>query len=104
MPNKPLSHSATTPCPTLRPPARNRGRTLCIDPLELAGADMHFLIFIFGLYFLPAIIAAIRHTHNATAVLLIDLFLGWTFVGWVIAMVLAIFSAPYYVHYYRRGW
>jgi hypothetical protein len=65
---------------------------------------MHFLIFVIGLYFLPAIIAAVRHTHNATAILLIDIFLGWMVVGWAVAMLMAITSAPGYVYYHRRGW
>ena len=64
---------------------------------------MHFLLLGIGLYFLPAIIAAARQTHNATAILLLNLFLGWTIVGWLVALLMAIFSAPYYV-YYRRGW
>jgi hypothetical protein len=66
---------------------------------------MHFLIFGFGLYFLPAIIAGVRHTHNSTGILLLNLFLGWTMVGWFVALLMAIFSMPYYVpYYYRRGW
>lgn len=65
---------------------------------------MHCLLFVIGLYFLPAIIAAARHTHNSTGILLLNIFLGWTFVGWVIALVLAICSAPSYAYYCRRGW
>jgi Superinfection immunity protein len=66
---------------------------------------MHCLIFGVGLYFLPAIIAAVRHTHNATGILLLNLFLSWTMVGWFVALLMAIFSMPYYVpYYYRRGW
>jgi hypothetical protein len=65
---------------------------------------MHFLIFVLGFYFLPAILAAVRQTHNATSVLLIDIFLGWTFIGWIVALVMAISSAPAYVYYHRRGW
>jgi len=78
---------------------------------------MHFLIFGVGLYFLPAIIAAVRHTHNSTAILLLNLFLGWTMVGWFVALLMAIFSmrdyGPYYgpncgpyrvPYYYRREW
>ncbi len=66
---------------------------------------MHFLIFGIGLYFLPAIIAAVRHTHNATGILLLNLFLGWTVIGWFVALLMAIFSMPYCVpYYYRRGW
>ena len=65
---------------------------------------MHFLILSVGLYFLPSIIAAVRHTHNATGILLLNVFLGWTVVGWVVAFLMAIFSLPYYACYYRRGW
>jgi len=65
---------------------------------------MHFLLFGIGLYFLPAIIAAARQTHNATGILLLNIFLGWTGIGWLVALVLSIFSAPYYAYYYRRGW
>lgn len=74
---------------------------------------MHFLIFGFALYFLPAIIAAVRHTHNSTGILLLNLFLGWTMIGWLVALLMAIFSMPCYEPYrghycdpysYRRGW
>jgi hypothetical protein len=66
---------------------------------------MHFLIFGVALYFLPSIIAAVRHTHNSTAILLLNLFFGWTMVGWFVALLMAIFSMPYCVpYYYRRGW
>jgi hypothetical protein len=65
---------------------------------------MHFLLFITALYFAPAIVAAARHTHNATAVLLLNLFLGWTVIGWFVALLLALSSAPCWAHYYRRGW
>jgi hypothetical protein len=65
---------------------------------------MHFLLFIIGLYFLPAIIAAARHTHNATGILLLNIFLGWTGIGWFAALLMAIFSEPYYVYLQHRGW
>jgi len=65
---------------------------------------MHFLFFGALLYFLPAIIAAVRHTHNATGILLLNLFLGWTVAGWFVALLMAVFSAPCWAYYYRRGW
>ena len=65
---------------------------------------MHFLIFGIGLYFLPAIIAAVRHTHNATSILLLNIFFGWTVIGWFVVLAMAICSAPYYVYFSRRGW
>jgi hypothetical protein len=64
---------------------------------------MH-LLFLIALYFLPAILAHARHTHNSTGIFLLNLFLGWTFIGWVVALLMALFSAPYYAYYYRRGW
>jgi hypothetical protein len=40
-------------------------------------------------YFIPAIVASCRH-HNATgAIIVLNIFLGWTFIGWVIALVWA---------------
>lgn len=56
-----------------------------------------------GLYFLPSILAAARQTHNATGIFLLNLFLGWTGIGWLIAFILALCSSPwpaYYSYYY----
>ena len=41
------------------------------------------------LYFLPALVAWINRRKNATAITLLNLFLGWTLVGWVLSLVLA---------------
>lgn len=41
------------------------------------------------LYFLPALIASRRRHHNAMAIFILNLFLGWTFLGWVAALVWA---------------
>jgi hypothetical protein len=38
-------------------------------------------------YFLPTIIALMRHHHNTLAIFLLNLLLGWSFLGWVIALV-----------------
>jgi len=65
---------------------------------------MHVLIFLGVLYLLPAIIAAARHTHNATGILLLNIFLGWTVVGWFAALLMAFFSVPCCAYYYHRGW
>jgi hypothetical protein len=39
------------------------------------------------IYFLPAYIGG--NKKNSTSIFLLNLFLGWTFVGWVIALVWA---------------
>ena len=38
-------------------------------------------------YFLPALIAWQREHHNAAAIAFVTLFLGWTGICWLIAMV-----------------
>jgi hypothetical protein len=40
-------------------------------------------------YFLPTIVAFYRKHHRAWAIFALNLFLGWTVVGWIIAMVWA---------------
>jgi hypothetical protein len=45
------------------------------------------VLVILGVYFLPTIVAA-RH-HNSSAIFILNLLLGWTFIGWVIALVWA---------------
>lgn len=49
------------------------------------------LLVILGVYFLPTIVAG-RH-RNSSAIFILNLLLGWTFVGWVIALVWA-FTKP----------
>lgn len=55
---------------------------------------MEFLLFILlffaCLYFLPSIIAAFRNTHHLPALFLLNLFLGWTFIGWVLTLFIAL--------------
>lgn len=49
------------------------------------------IVFIISLafYFLPTIVAVIRKKRNTLAIFLLNLFLGWTFIGWVVAIVWA---------------
>ena len=42
-----------------------------------------------GLYFLPTIVAASSSKANAGAIFVLNLFLGWTLIGWVIALTWA---------------
>jgi len=51
-----------------------------------------FPIFGFGfvLYFLPAIIAIARSKRDTVSIVVLNFFLGWTAIGWVIALVWAL--------------
>ncbi len=42
------------------------------------------------LYFLPSIIAAARSKRDLLSIFLLNFFLGWTAIGWVIALVWAV--------------
>ena len=44
-------------------------------------------LFAFFVYFLPAFIAGMRRHTNAAAIFILNLLLGWSFIGWVIALV-----------------
>ena len=47
------------------------------------------LIGLFALYLLPGIVAHKRRHPNETAILVLNLLLGWTLLGWVGALVWA---------------
>jgi Superinfection immunity protein len=47
------------------------------------------LLVVVGLYFLPTIIAALRHHHNTAMIAVLNFFLGWTFIGWVIFLAMS---------------
>ncbi len=49
-----------------------------------------FFCFALGLYFLPTILAI--HKRNLFLIFLINLFFGWTFIGWIVGLVLAVTS------------
>lgn len=55
----------------------------------LFGSFVGIIVFLtlLSLYFLPTIIALIRRQPNALAIFLLNFFLGWSFIGWVVALV-----------------
>jgi len=58
---------------------------------------MHALAFFFFpfvsfgcvMYFLPSIIALARSKRDLLAIFLLNLFLGWSVIGWIVALVWA---------------
>ncbi len=44
-------------------------------------------VLFFAFYFLPTLIAFLRQHKNMLAIFLLNLFLGWTVLGWVISLV-----------------
>jgi hypothetical protein len=41
-------------------------------------------------YFIPSIVAVMRKHNNRNPIIVLNFFLGWTFFGWVIALVWAL--------------
>jgi hypothetical protein len=66
-------------------------------------ATLFGLIFGLVLLFLPTVVARSRNHPNAAAIFLVNLFFGWTFIGWMVSLLWAcartqrpIFYAPAY--------
>jgi hypothetical protein len=54
------------------------------------------LIVLFAIvcYFIPTLVALGRGVPNTGSVVVINFFLGWTFIGWVVALAMAMRSRP----------
>ena len=58
--------------------------------------DLVLLLIVVGtIYFLPTIIAACRSHHQAGAIFILNLFLGWTLLGWIGALVWSATAVKY---------
>ena len=49
----------------------------------------HFFGLPFVMYFLPSIIALARGKRDLLAIFLLNFFLGWTVIGWLVALIWA---------------
>jgi hypothetical protein len=47
------------------------------------------LALVAGIYFLPALLAQYRKHKNASAIGVLNVFLGWTVIGWIVALIWA---------------
>ena len=52
------------------------------------------LLGVLWVYFIPTYVARRNHHHNQHAIFLVNLLLGWTFLGWVGALVWASTNPP----------
>jgi len=59
-----------------------------IGPWEIA--LMLFILPSLAVYFVPTIVAIVRHARNVLGIVLLNIFGGWTLVGWIIALVWSI--------------
>jgi len=54
---------------------------------NLGLSGMILVILIFGIYSLPTLIAFLRSHKNKLAIFFLNILLGWTGIGWTIALV-----------------
>ncbi|MDE1155512.1 MAG: superinfection immunity protein [Acidobacteriaceae bacterium] len=57
-----------------------------------------------AIHFLPTIVALLRDSQHKVGIFLLNLFLGWTVIGWVVALVLAFRCAPRYQSFAYAGY
>jgi hypothetical protein len=48
------------------------------------------LIILLALYFIPALVAYSRSLANTSSIFIVNLFLGWSLIGWVVALAWAV--------------
>ena len=53
------------------------------------GSSLIVWLILGALYFVPTIISNVRQHHNSSAIFALNLLIGWTFIGWVGALVWA---------------
>lgn len=64
------------------------------------------LVIVLLLYFVPSVVAFVRGHHNKWAIFALNLLLGWTFLGWIGALVWSFTRPspqPQVVHIYHEG-
>src|SRR4051812_34474314 len=67
----------------------------------LRSPAMIILAMLIAMYFIPSIIAAAMRHRQTPAIFAFNLFLGWTFFGWVAAFVWALIRPAPDGRYYR---
>jgi len=53
---------------------------------------MEFLVI--GFYMLPTLFALARSHRNTTPILIVNLFFGWTILGWIVCLAWAFSAQP----------
>ena len=56
----------------------------------MRGGMTIILLIVLAFYFIPSLIAATRSGKRRSAIFVLNIFLGWTLVGWVVALVWAL--------------
>jgi hypothetical protein len=55
----------------------------------LASIHTGVVLLVLCWYFVPSFVALVRKVRHQGSVVVINVFLGWTFIGWVVALAMA---------------
>lgn len=71
--------------------------------MQLLGDIFFFPFFGFGfvVYFLPSLIALVRDKRDKLSIFLLNFFLGWSIIGWVVSLVWALKTDPVVIVRYQ---
>ena len=64
-----------------------KGRIIMFLLGPIGPTELMIIIFLIVPYFLPSIIAFSKKHYNSVGVFLLNLFLGWTLIGWIAALI-----------------
>lgn len=56
--------------------------------------DLLKIVLVVVIYFVPALVANLRKARNENLIGVINLFLGWTVLGWFVALAMALDAKP----------
>lgn len=73
------------------------GNTLTLahaEKLQSAGSTTLLMVFLGIPYLLPSIIASSRRHRNGWGILILNLLLGWTIIGWIAALIWSVYRSP----------
>jgi hypothetical protein len=98
--SSPLSSEAPGSPPTAQtPPVDQSSATASIAHPGAFLAKLGWLVGVIAvvglaIYFLPSMVALRRHKRNVLAIFILNLFVGWTFFGWVGALIWSVLREP----------
>ena len=62
-------------------------------PVQGVLRSLVFIGFVGLVYLVPTIVAGVRKVPNAGSVIVLNVLLGWTLIGWVVALFMALQAA-----------
>ena len=70
----------------------NSSTLTAADTTAITATMVIFMLIYVVMYFVPTIVAALRKHHQLAPIAVVNLFLGWTVIGWIIAFIWSLTS------------